>query len=338
MSATITRRQALALPALAALPASVRAQAPEAQESVAQAPWLPGRPVVLVVPYPAGGPTDVLARLVAGEMARDLGSPVVVENVAGGGGAIGSRRVATGPADGTQIMLASNQTHATNVSLLPDGGGYDPVRDFAAIAGLADLQHVLVVRPDIPATTVAELLALLRARPGGIACASTGQGSASHLTLELFRARTGTEMVHVPYRGSAPMLNDLLGGHVGASFATVPTVLTQIGSGRLRALAVASPRRSPHLPDLPTLAEAGVAGVEADAWFGLFAPAAVPAPALARLRGLALAAIAREPVRARTTEVGMTVNARDAAAMAAFLRDDIARWAGVIRAADVKPE
>lgn len=324
----ITRRHALALPAALAAPLAARAQAP----------WSPGRPIVLVVPYPAGGPTDVLARLVAGEMARDLNSPVVVENVAGGGGSIGARRVATGPADGTQIVLASNQTHATNISLLPDGGGYHPVRDFAPVAGLADLQHILVLRPDVPATSVPELLALLRARPGSITCASTGQGSASHLTLELFRAKTGVEMVHVPYRGSSPMLNDLLGGHVQASFATAPTILSQVQSGGLRALAVASPNRSPHLPELPTLAEAGVAGVEADAWFGLFAPAAVPAPALARLRELALAAMAREPVRARTTEVGMTVNLRDAGAMGAFLRQDIERWAEVIRVAKVKAE
>ena len=327
MTRGLTRRAALALPAaLAPLPLR------------AQPAWAPGRPVILLVPYPAGGPTDVLARLVAAEMAKDLGSAVVVENLAGAGGALGSRRVATGPADGTLIMLASNQTHATNISLLPDGGGYDPVRDFTPVAGLADLQHILVVRPDIPASTAAELLALARAQPGRLTCASTGQGSASHLTLELFRAKTGAEMVHVPYRGSAPMLNDLLGGHVEVSFATTPTILANVQAGRLRALAVASPNRSPHLPALPTMAEAGIPGVEADAWFALFAPAAVPAPALARLRKLALAAIAREPVRARTTEVGMAVNIRPPDAMAAFLREDIARWAEVIRTANVKPE
>jgi len=323
----LMRRHALALPAaLLAAPA------------LAQAPWAPGRPISLVVPYPPGGSIEVVARLVAQEMAKDLGSPVVIENVAGGGGSIGTRRVATGPADGTVLALATNQTHATNISLLPDGGGYDPVRDFAPIAGLADIQHVLVLRPDVAATDVATLLALLRARPGSVACASSGQGSASHLALEMFRASTGTEMVHVPYRGSAPLMNDLLGGHVQASFVTVPTVLAQIRDGRLRALAVASPNRSPHLPELPTLAEAGVRGVEADAWTGLFAPAATPAPALDRLRELALAAMAREPVRARIAEVGLTVNVRGAAALTAFLREDIARWAAIIRGADVKPE
>jgi len=323
----LTRRHALALPATLL-----------ATSAPAQSPWAPGRPVSIVVPYPPGGSIEAVARLVAQEMARDLGTAVVIENVAGGGGSIGTRRVATGPADGTVLALGTNQTHATNVALLPDGGGYDPVRDFAPIAGLADIQHALVVRPDVPAGDVAALITLLRARPGSVSCASSGQGSASHLALEMFRASTGTDMVHVPYRGSAPLLNDLLGGHVQASFVTVPTVLAQIRAGQLRALAIASPNRSPHLPDRPTMAEAGVRGVEADAWTGLFAPAATPAPALARLRELALAAMAREPVRTRIAEVGLTVNVRDAAALAAFLNEDIARWAGIIRTADVKPE
>ena len=304
----------------------------------AEAPWSPGRPVTMVVPYPAGGPSDALARTVAAEMTRDLGTAVVVENVAGGGAAIGTLRVARGPGDGTQIAFASNQTHATNISLLPDGGGYHPVRDFAPISGLADLQHVLVVRNEVAARTVPEFLALLRAQPGKLTCASTGQGSAAHLTLELFEAKTGLDMVHVPYRGSAPLMNDLMGGHVDVSFATTPTILTQVQAGRLRALAVASPNRSPHLPELPTMAEAGVAGVEADAWFALFAPAATPAPALARLRELAAAAMARPAVRDVTTRAGMTVNVRDAAALARFLDEDIRRWAEVIRVANVRAE
>ncbi|WP_426958264.1 Bug family tripartite tricarboxylate transporter substrate binding protein [Muricoccus radiodurans] len=324
----IARRGLFGL-AAAALPVAARAQG---------AAWTPGRAISIVVPYPAGGPTDALARLVAAEMARDLGTAVVVENVAGGGGAIASVRVARGPADGTQLILASNQTHATNISLLPNGGGYDPVRDFRPVAGMADLQHLLVVRPEIAATDVAALLAMARAEPGRLTCASTGQGSASHLTLELFRAKTGVNMVHVPYRGTAPMMNDLMGGHVDLSFATTPSVLGQIQAGRLRALAVASPNRSPHLPQLPTMAEAGVQGVEADAWFGLFAPAGVPEPALARLRALALAAIGRESVREPVTRSGMTVNVRDADAMGRFLEEDIRRWAEVIRVADVKPE
>ncbi len=304
----------------------------------AQGPWTPGRTVTVVVPYPAGGPSDILARLVAQEMARDLGSPVVVENVAGGAAAIGTARVARGVADGTQIAFGTNQTHATNLSLLPDGGGYHPQRDFAPILGLVDLQHILVVRNEVPARTVPEFLDLLRARPGAVTCASTGQGSAAHLTYELFQAKTGLRMVHVPYRGSAPLMNDLMGGHVDVSFATTPTILSQVQAGGLRALAVASPNPSPFLPDLPTLAAAGVPGVEADAWFALFAPAATPAPALARLRDLAAAAMTRGPVREAATRAGMTVNVRGADALGRFVDEDIRRWQEVIRTANVRAE
>lgn len=305
--------------------------------SFAQA-WNPGKPVTVVVPYPAGGPTDSLARLVAQEIAGPLGQAVVVENVPGGAGAIGSRRVAQGPADGSVLIATTNQTHATNISLLPDGGGYHPVKDFAPIALLADLQHILVVKNDLPVQSMADLLALAKKQPGKINCGSTGQGSASHLTLELFKAKAGVDLTHVPYKGSAPLLNDLLGGHVDCSFATTPTVLAQVQAGKLRAIAVASPNRSPHLPNLPTVAEAGVKGVEADAWLGMFAPAAVPEAALARYRQLVLDVMKKDAVRETFLKQGMVVNVRDAKAFAAFLQDDIKRWAEVIKTANVKAE
>ena len=224
------------------------------------------------------------------------------------------------------------------MSLLPQGGGYDPVKDFVPVAGLADLQHLVVVGPDVPVRTAAELVALARRDPGKLTAGSTGPGSASHLALELFKVRTGTDIAHVPYKGSAPLLTDLLGGHVNLSFATTPTVLAQLQTGRLRAIAVASPNRSPYLPELPTLAQAGVAGVEADAWLALFAPAGVPAPALARLREAAMEAMRQPAVRETLTKHGMTPNARDGAAFAAFVREDVARWAEVVRVANVKAE
>jgi len=290
------------------------------------APWSPVRPVTLIVPYPPGGPTDILARTIAAELARDLGQPVNVENVPGGAGAIGTRRAAQAAADGHTLALGNNQTHATNVSLLPQGGGYDPVRDFAPI----------MVGAELPVRSVADLVALARRDPGKLTAGSTGPGSASHLALELFKTRSGTEIAHVAYKGSAPLLQDLLGGHVNLSFATTPTVLAQIQSGRLRALAVASPQRSPHLPDLPTLAQAGVAGVEADAWLGFLAPAATPAVALARYRQLIAAAMQKEAVRATITKAGMAIDIKDAPEFAGFLQQDIQRWAGVIRSANVK--
>ncbi len=304
----------------------------------AQAAWMPSQTVTMVVPYPAGGPTDSLARLIGQEIAKDLGQQVIVENQAGGAGAIGSARVARGPADGHVLLAATNQTHATNISLLPNGGGYDPVKDFAPIALLADLQHILVVKNDLPVKTFAEFLALAKAQPGKLNCGSTGPGSASHLALELFKAKAGVDLTHVAYKGSAPLLQDLLGGHVDCSFATTPTVLGQLQTGKLRAIAVASPNRSPHLPELPTIAQAGVAGVEADAWLAIFAPSATPAPALARYRQLVLDAMKKESVRETFTKQGMAVNVRDANNFATFLQQDIKRWAEVIRIANVKVE
>ncbi|HYF60653.1 MAG TPA: tripartite tricarboxylate transporter substrate binding protein [Burkholderiaceae bacterium] len=301
-------------------------------------PWSPTRPLTIVVPYPAGGPTDVLARAVGAELARSLGQPVVVENVAGAAGALGTRRVAQAAPDGHALVLGTNQTHATNVSLLPQGGGYDPIRDFAPVAGLVDLQHVVVVGPDVPVRTAAELVALAKRDPGKLTAGSTGPGSASHLALELFKARTGTDIAHVPYKGSAPLLTDLLGGHVNLSFATVPTVLAQLQAGRLRAIAVASPTRSPYLPEVPTLAEAGVRGVEADAWLALFAPAGVPPAALARLRAATLDAMRQEAVRAVVQKQGMTPNSRDGEAFATFVKEDVSRWAEVVRVGNVKAE
>ncbi|MCX7229313.1 MAG: tripartite tricarboxylate transporter substrate binding protein [Burkholderiales bacterium] len=306
--------------------------------STGWAQWAPTRTVTVVVPYPAGGPTDILARTIGAELAKTLGQPVVVENVPGGAGAIGTRRVAQAAADGHVLVFGTNQTHATNLSLLPQGGGYDPVKDFAPVAGLADLQHLVVVGPDVPVKTAAELVALARKDPGKLTAGSTGPGSASHLALELFKVRTGTDIAHVPYKGSAPLLTDLLGGHVNLSFATTPTVLQQIQTGKLRAIAVASPNRSPYLPEVPTLAEAGVRGVEADAWLAMFAPAGVPAPALARLREATLEAMKQPAVRETLTKSGMTPNARDGAAFAGFVREDVARWAEVVRVANVKAE
>lgn len=304
----------------------------------AQAPWSPSRPVTIVVPYPAGGPTDILARTLAAELSRDLGQPVTVENVPGGAGAIGTRRVAQAAPDGHTLVFGTNQTHATNISLLPQGGGYDPLKDFVPVAGLADLQHLVVVGNEVPVRTAAELVALARKDPGKLTAGSTGPGSASHLALELFKVRSGADIAHVPYKGSAPLLTDLMGGHVNLSFATTPTVLQQIQSGKLRAIAVASPNRSPFLPDLPTLAQAGVRGVEADAWLALFAPAAVPAPVLARLRDATASAMKQEAVLATLRKSGMSPNARGGEAFSTFVREDVARWAEVVRVANVRAE
>jgi tripartite-type tricarboxylate transporter receptor subunit TctC len=304
----------------------------------AQTAWAPNRPITIVVPYPAGGPTDILARTLAVELTRDLGQSVIVENVPGGAGAIGTRRVAQAAPDGHTLVFGTNQTHATNISLLPQGGGYDPIKDFVAIAGLADLQHLVVVGNEVPVRNASELVALARKEPGKLTAGSTGPGSASHLALELFKTRTGADIAHVPYKGSAPLLNDLLGHHVNLSFATTPTVLQPIQSGRLRAIAVASPNRSPYLPDLPTLAQAGVPGVEADAWLALFAPSGMAIAILNRLREATATAMKQPAVIDTLKKSGMTPNARSGEAFGAFVREDVERWAQVVRAAGVKAD
>lgn len=332
-----TRRGALAAGGAAALLAPVRVRAQ----------WSPARTVTIVVPYPAGGPTDVLARIVAREIAPGLGQNVVVENQPGASGAVGTRWVARAEPDGLTLVLSTNQTHATNISLLKDGGGYDPVKDFTTLGGLADLQHLLVVRRDLPARSTAELIALAKGSAGGagnagsaakLTCASTGIGAASHLTMELFKARTGADFVHVPYRGSAPLIQDMLGGRVDLSFATVPTVLGQVQSGDVRVLAVASASPSPQAPDAPTLAREGVAGVEADAWLAIFAPAGLPPDARTRYRDLLAATLAKADVKASIAQLGMLVNWREPDAFAAFQRDEIGRWAAIIATAKVQVE
>lgn len=305
--------------------------------AASQTAWKPSRPVTIVVPYPAGGGTDVVARLLARDLGAALETSVVVENAPGASGSIGSRRVARAEPDGHTLLVTTNQTHATNISLLKDGGGYDPIKDFTVIGGVCDLQHLLVVRKDLEAKSVAELIA--RAKAGqNLTCASTGIGSASHLTMELFRAKTGVDFVHVPYRGAAPLLQDMLGGRVDLAFATVPTVLGQVQAGELRALAVASPTPSPQVPNAPILASNGVQGLEADAWIAVFAPANLPAGIRARYAGAIDRIVASAEARATILTQGMLPNWRGPDGFAAFQEQDIQRWAGIIRAANVQPE
>jgi tripartite-type tricarboxylate transporter receptor subunit TctC len=322
---TITRRTTLGLLAAAAV-------LPE----VAAAQGFPTRPIKIVVPYPAGGPTDALARIVAQELGSALGGSAIVENAGGGAGAIGTRQVAKADPDGHTLVLSTNQTHATNYVLLRDPG-YE-AKDFAAVAGLADLQHVLVVRNDLPAKSVRELVAHAKGNPGKLNYGSTGNGSASHLAMELFKVKTGTDLVHVPFRGAAPMAQELVAGRIDVAFATLPSVLGQITGGTMRALALASGARAPQLPSVPLLREEGVEGGEADAWVGLWAPAATPRAVLDKLSGAVLAALKKPEVAEAATKLGMAVNLREPKAFDAFVADEITKWAEVVKAANVKVE
>jgi len=326
--AGISRRAVVVGAGAAALMATTQATRAQA---------FPSKPIRIVVPYPAGGSVDALARLVAQEMQTAQGWTVVVENKAGASGAVGTREVARADADGHTLVLGTNQTHATNAFLLKEPG-YDPVASFVPVAGLADLQHALVVPKASAATSLQELVALAKKDPGKLNYGSTGNGSASHLAMELFKAKTGTEMQHVPFRGAAPLSLELVAGRIDAAFSTLPTVVSLIESGEIRALAMASDRRAAQLPQVPTLAEAGVTGGEADAWIALFAPAATPAPVVATLGGAVKAAMGKPDLATSARKQGIAVNVRDGAAFRTFQVAEVAKWADVARAGKVTAE
>src|SRR4051794_17684086 len=303
----------------------------------ARAQSFPSRPITIVVPYPAGGPVDVTARLIAQSVGSNLGQPIAVDNRGGGAGVIGSVAVQHAPPDGHTLILGTNQTHATNQSLLKNCP-YDAVKDFAAVAGIADIAHVLVVRQGLEAENVGALVALAKKSPGALNYASTGVGSASHLAAELFSTMAGVDLQHIPFRGSAPMTTELLAGRVDLTFATLPSVISHIDAGALRGLAVASAKRAARLPNLPTLAEAGVAGVEADAWFALFAPAKTPPALIDRLYRAVAAGLDAGTAKDTIARQGMTLSLRSPAELAAWLPGEVAKWAAVIKAAGVVVE
>lgn len=297
----------------------------------------PSRTITIVVPYPAGGPVDVAARLVAQLVAPDLKQSIVVENRGGGGGVIGTMAVARAQPDGHTLELTTNQTHATNQSLMKNCP-YDAARDFVGVAGIADIPHVLVVGKEVPAITVKDLITLAAAQGGGLTYGSSGIGSASHLAAELFRMRTGASMTHVPFRGAAPLAQALVGGHVHLSFVTLPSVVAQIEAGDLRGLAVASPRRAARLPQIPTLKELGIDGVEADAWIALFAPAHTPEAVVETLYQAVSSTLRTDAGRSAIAAQGMTLNLRTPSEMTAWLPAEIEKWAEVIRRAGISPE
>ncbi len=305
--------------------------------SVARAQAFPSKPITIVVPYPAGGPTDAIARIVAQDMAGPMGQNVIVDNRAGASGAIGTRAVAKGDADGHTIVFGNNQTHGNNMFLLKEPG-YDAVKDFAPLAGVGAFEHAFVVRNDLPAKTIAEFVALVKADPAKYNYGSTGVGSGSHLAMELFMARTGIKMTHVPFRGAAPLVQELVGGRMDIANSTLPSVLAQVQGGQMRALALASPQRNPRAADIPTLREQGIATADAESWAAFFAPAATPAPVLERLSKEIRASLARAAVSEAILKLGFSLNVRDPAAFRPYHAQEIATWEKIIKDAGVKPE
>ncbi|MBL8385126.1 MAG: tripartite tricarboxylate transporter substrate binding protein [Burkholderiales bacterium] len=304
--------------------------------AAASAQEYPNRPVRLIVPQPPAGPSDIVARLVAQRLGERLGQPFVVENRPGAGSNIGTEMLAKAPKDGYTIGLATVQ-HIVNPFLfasLP----FDAVRDFAPITLISKAHIVLVVNPETPAQTLRELIALARTRPGGLSWASAGNGGTSHLAIELFKTAAGVDVVHVPYKGTQPALTDVLGGRVPVMFDGVVTSLPHLRAGKLRALAMASLARSPLLPEVPTMTEAGLPGFEAVGLAAFMAPAGTPAEIIARLQRETAAVVQAPEVRDRLVAMGLEVVASTPADFADYLRSESAKWGKVIRDAKIRAE
>jgi len=305
-----------------------------ASSAFAQA--FPTKPIKLIVTYPPGGGADLMARLVAPKMAEALGQPVIVENKPGAGGQIGAGEVARAAPDGYTIMLdAAN--HAVNPSLyasLP----YDAAKAFEPISLLVRFPNVLVVNPQFPAKDVKELIAIAKSKPGGVAFASSGSGSAQHLAGELFRQRATVDMTHVPYKGGGPALNDVIGGQVPVFFGNMASSLPHVKAGKLRALAITGARRSDALPDAPTMGEAGLPDYEVYEWNAIFAPAGTPAPVVAKLSEAIIKALHAPDVRERVAGLGGEIAALGPQDTARFVRDQTALWARVVRTGKIKAE
>ena len=303
----------------------------------AQAQTYPDRPIKLIAPFPAGGLADVLARAVGDELTRSLGQPVVVENRAGAGGNIGAEAVARAAPDGYTLMMSSAGILTAN-QFLYASMPFDPEKDFVTVSNVADMPMMVVVNPKVEAKTLAEFVALARAHPGKLNFGSPGIGTTGHLGLAMFMHAAGIKLTHVPYRGAAPAITDLLAGQIDGVVDNPPTVLPHIESGRLRSLAVAAKTRMALLPDLPTAEQAGVANFEASSWFGVVAPAGTPQPIIDRLHKDIAAALRRPALQERFAKSGARLIGNTPAEFAQQIRHDRKVWGDIIRAADIKPQ
>jgi tripartite-type tricarboxylate transporter receptor subunit TctC len=307
-----------------------------AQNASAQA-W-PTRPVRIVVPYPAGGPTDVLARLVADRMSPLLGQPVIVENRPGGaGGTVGAKVVSSAEPDGYTVLIS--QVGALTISpSIYQGADADVLKAFAPVALVAVSPQLLVVTPSLPVTSVAELIAYAKQHPGKVNFGSAGVGSQPHVLGELLSLVAGIKLTHIPYRGSAPAITDLLGGQIQMMFDTPVVLLSHIQAGRLRALAITSAARSPQLPEVPTMAESGLPRLQASLWSGMLAPAGTPAAVVARLNAAFNAAMNTPETKASLQTLGAEPNAMSPEAFGAFLAAETRKWSTVVAETGIKPE
>ena len=303
--------------------------------TAAQAQDFPTRPIRMVIAFPPGGPTDFVGRLVAEKMKDLLGQPVIVENKAGANGAIGADFVAKAEPDGHTIFLTTVGAVAITPGMRNDLP-YDPVRDFAPVSLVVRNTTVLVVKPDHPAKDAKALAAAAKDKPDTIPFASTGVGSMPHLALELYQASAKVKFLHVPYRGAAPALTDLLGGQVQALFADAPVLMPQITSGKVRPLGAAADRRNPKLPDVPTLTEQGFPDTYADNWYGMLAPAKTPPAILARLNSVVAGALNDPSVKQKLVDSGAIPAPTTQAEFGNLLKEELARWTKIVREKGIK--
>lgn len=284
----------------------------------------PSKPIRIVVPFAAGGPTDLMARAIAKNMAPSLGQPVIVDNKPGGGGVIGMSEIARGPADGYAMVFPSILA-VTNPALMPNYP-FDTLREFAPLTVVGFIPHAVVVKPDFPARNLQELVAMAKAQPGGLSYGSSGNGTSAHLGAALFVQRAGIRAVHVPYRGAGPAVQDLLGGQIQFMFLDMSSALAQIKAGKLRALAVAPKSRFAGLPDVPTVAEQGYPGFDVHGWYGLLLKAGTPAPVVQRLYAEVKRSLDTQEVREIFQAQGIEPGGMPPADFTALIRDDLALW------------
>ena len=303
-----------------------------AAPAVVQAQDFPARPLRLVVPFAAGGGTDVLARILANAMSEKLGQPVVVENRTGAAGNLAMENVIRAPADGYAMLMGTNGAVAVNRHLYRDLA-FDPLRDLAPVSLTFRIEHLLAVSNALPAKSVAELIALAKAQPGSLTFGSGGVGSMIHLAGELFRVKTGIDMVHVPYRGGGPAMNDLVAGTISMMFDSLPSAEPQVTAGRVRALALCAAKRHKLMPDLPTMQEAGVPGYAAGTFAGLFVPRNTPQPVIARLGGVVRDLVATPAFVEQLGRSGGDAAASSPAELGEMMAQDSAQWEVVVREA-----
>jgi len=296
----------------------------------------PTRQIRLIVPFPAGGPNDIIARVIGQRMSEITRQPVIIDNRGGQGGVLGTDVLAKSNPDGYTIAISS--AGALAISPTMEKVAYDPLKDLQAVTLVAKVPEMLVVASDVPAHDMKELIALAKANPGKLNFASSGPGSLPHLAGELLKLSAGIDIVHVPYRGAAPAVNDLLGHQVQMVFLDLPIILPHIRAGSLRAIAIGAPQRAPTAKDVPTTAEVGMADVQAENWYGMVAPAGTPAAIVAKLNQIALEAMRDAGVKEKLAAQGATLIGDDPAHFHAFMESEIARWAKVIKDAGIPTE